>query len=245
VLPTPRPDAEEAAFRLKEMQLFTSFPAASKPRRIFLQGAVALLAAAALVALPQAVRAQAPLKPDVDLAEFMKPGEIPDMVLGKEDAPYTIVEYSSMTCPHCAAFHKTVLPKLKEKYIDTGKARYIIREFPLDNVAAAAFMLGRCVDQAKYFDFIDLLYANQEEWAFKDNPLPGLQKFSKQVGFTEEKFNECLKDEKLLNHIEWVRDRGSKQFGVKATPTFFINGQKLKGVELDAFEKVMGADGKS
>src|SRR5688572_16457272 len=115
----------------------------------------ALMAAALILPVADA-RAQAPLKPDVDMAEFMKAGDLPENAMGKEDAPFTIVEYSSMTCPHCARFHKDVLPELKKKYIDTGKARYIIREFPLDNVAAAAFMLSRCVDQAKYFDFIDL-----------------------------------------------------------------------------------------
>jgi protein-disulfide isomerase len=209
-------------------------------------GAAALLAAA-LTGLPASdARAQAPLKPDVDVAELMKPGELADYVLGKADAPYTIVEYSSMTCPHCASFHTKVLPEVKKKYIDTGKAKYIIREFPLDNVAAAAFMLARCVDQAKYFDFVDLLYANQQEWAFENNPLPSLQKFSKQVGFTEQRFNECLKDEKLLNHIESVRNRGSEKFGVRATPTFFINGQKLKGVDIGDFDKILGgSDGKS
>jgi protein-disulfide isomerase len=242
----PRPDAEELVNRLKEKPLFTSFRSRLPSRRSFLSAAaMLLLAAAPLVFAPGAARAQAPLKPDVDIAELMKQGELPDNVLGKAEAPFTIVEYSSMTCPHCAAFHKQVLPKLKEKYIDTGKAKYIVREFPLDNVAAAAFMLGRCVDQAKYFDFIDLLYSNQEEWAFKDNPIPGLQKFAKQVGFTEARFNECLKDEKLLKYIEWVRERGSKQFGVKATPTFFVNGVRLKGVDQDAFDKVMGGDGKS
>jgi protein-disulfide isomerase len=240
----PSPDADEAVNSLKEMHLFTPFtsPMAFTSRRALL---AMLLAAATFVLAPHDARAQAPLKPDVDVAELMKTGELPDNVLGKPDAPFTIVEYSSMTCPHCAAFHKDVLPKLKQKYIDTGKAKYILREFPLDNVAAAAFMLGRCVDQAKYFDFIDLLYANQEEWAFKQNPLPGLQKFAKQVGFTEERFNECIKDEKLLKHIEWVRERGSKQFTVKATPTFFINGVRLKGVDAEAFDKVMGTDGKS
>jgi protein-disulfide isomerase len=228
--------------------LLTPFfsPMVFASRRRVLSGAIAtLLTAVTLFLAPAGARAQAPLKPDVDVAELMKTDDLPDNVMGKADAPYTIVEYSSMTCPHCAAFHKEVLPKIKAKYIDTGKAKYIIREFPLDSVAAAAFMLARCVDPSKYFEFVDLLYSNQEEWAFKDNPIPGLQKFAKQVGFTEEKFNECLKDAKLLKHVEWVRDRGSKLFGVKATPTFFINGVRLKGVDADAFDKIMGGDTKS
>jgi protein-disulfide isomerase len=206
----------------------------------------ALLAISALAFPATEARAQAPIKPDVDMAEFMKPGALPENAMGKEDAPFTIVEYSSMTCPHCARFHKDVLPELKKKYIDTGKARYIVREFPLDNVAAAAFMLARCIDQAKYFDFIDLLYVNQEEWAFGGNPLPGLQKFAKQVGFTEERFNQCLADEKTLAHIEAVRNQANTQFNVRATPTFFINGKKLDGVAIADFDKVLGGEaGKS
>lgn len=241
------PHAEEGRQSLKEIEVFTLFtaPAALVTRRLAIIAGAAAFLAATIGAGPFDARAQAPLKPDVDLTEFMKTGELSDNVLGNADAPYTIVEYSSMTCPHCASFHKDVLPELKKKYIDTGKAKYIVREFPLDNVAGAAFMLGRCVDKAKYFDFIDLLYANQEEWAFKDNPLPGLQKFAVQTGFTEDRFNECLKDEALLKHIEWVRDRGSKEFGVRATPTFFVNGQRLKGTTIDAFDKVINADGKS
>lgn len=222
-----------------------SFEKTSLSRRTLLMAGALLTAA--FVSLPaQKGHAQAPLKADVDVEALMKTGDVPDMVLGKEDAPYTIVEYSSMTCPHCAHFHKEVLPEVKKKYIDTGKAKYIIREFPLDNVAAAAFMLARCVDGSKYFEFVDLLYANQEEWAFGGNPLPGLQKFSKQVGFTEERFNQCLKDEKMLKHIEQVRNKANDDFGVKATPTFFVNGKRLDGVTIEAFDKVLGgSDGKS
>ena len=213
-------------------------------RRTLVTGAIASMA---LLASPgMNAWAQAPIKPDVDLEKFMDTGPIADNVLGKADAPYTIVEYSSMTCPHCAHFHKEVLPEVKTKYIDTGKAKYIIREFPLDNVAAAAFMLARCVDGDKYFDFVDLLYANQEEWAFGGNPIPSLQKFSKQVGFTEERFNQCLADEKVLKNIQDVRDKASNEFDVRATPTIFINGKKLDGVDIEAFEKIMGsAEGKS
>lgn len=208
--------------------------------------AVATISAITAFATPQA-GAQAQLKPDVNVEALMKAGELPDIVMGKEDAPYTIVEYSSMTCPHCANFHKDVLPEVKKKYIDTGIAKYVLREFPFDNVAAAAFMLARCVDESKYYEFVDLLYANQEEWAFGGNPLPALQKFSKQAGFTEARFNECLRDEKLLKHVEWVRDRGHNEFGVKATPTFFINGKRLDNHSIADFDAILGnaSSGKS
>ena len=202
----------------------------------------AITAISAITALSAPIAsAQAPLEPDVNVEALMKAGELPDIVMGKEDAPYTIVEYSSMTCPHCANFHVNVLPEVKKKYIDTGIAKYIIREFPFDNVAAAAFMLARCVDQAKYFDFVDLLYINQEEWAFGGDPLPGLQKFAKQAGFTEARFNECLRDEKVLKHVEWVRNRGHGEFGVRATPTFFINGKRLDSNAISAFDEILSS----
>src|SRR5688572_22774489 len=146
-----------------------------------------------------------------------------------------------MTCPHCAAFHKDVLPALKTKYIETGKVKYIVREFPLDNVAATAAMLSRCVEPAKFIDFVDLLYSRQDDWA-NNRALTELQKFAKQVGFTEERFNTCVRDEKALKHIEWVRDRGNKQFGVKATPSFFVNGRRIKGAAtIEKFDELIAA----
>lgn len=208
------------------------------------QMTLAAFAAVAAFAVASATLpvAAAPLaeNADIKVEELMKPGELPDYVLGKEDAPNTIVEYSSLTCPHCADFHRDVLTKIKLKYIDTGKAKYILREFPLDNVAAAGFMLGRCVDKAKYYDFIEMLYANQEAWAFKDQPLVELQKFSKQAGFTDDSFTQCLRDEKNLKHIEWVRERGNKSFAIHATPTFFINGKRLKGGNgIEKFDEIL------
>jgi protein-disulfide isomerase len=220
---------------VKELSLGRKF---SLRRRALLGALAAVLSLAALGATPAAWAA--PEKLDMDVTELMKQGDLPDMVLGKADAPNTIVEYSSLTCPHCADFHKNELPKLKAKYIDTGKVKYILREFPLDNLAAAGFMLGRCVDPAKHFELIELLYTRQEEWAFKKDPVPELQKFARQVGFTEERFNQCIADEKILKYIEWVRERGNKEFGIRATPTFIINGRKLKGAStLDAFEAIL------
>ncbi len=217
-------------------------------RRIFLilGSAFAVIVAAALsLSTISPVVAEA-TKPDVNLDELMKKGDLPENVLGNADAPVTIIEYSSMTCPHCAAFHKEVLPLIKSKYIDTGKVRYIIREFPLDNVAATAAMLARCVDPAKYFEFVNMLYTRQEDWAYKDQPLPELQKLSKQAGFTEERFKQCSTDEKVLNYISWVRDRANKQFGVRATPSFFVNGKRIKGAAtIQKFDELIAAEAKS
>jgi len=175
---------------------------------------------------------------EISVEELLKPGPLPDLVIGNADAPITVVEYASMTCGHCANFHTKVFPTLKEKYVDTGKVRFIMREFPLDNLAAAASMLARCAGEGKSFPMISALFAKQDDWAFvKGDPRPELLKFAKQAGFTQESFEKCLTDQKLLEDISAVRSRGADTFGVNATPTFFVNGNKLNGVALEDFEK--------
>ena len=125
-------------------------------------------------------------------------------VLGKANAPITFIEYSSMSCPHCAQFHKNVLPDLKKNYIDKGHVRYIIREFPLNPLATAAFMLARCAGRDQYFPVVETLYAKQDEWLIR-NPVPVLKNITKQIGFTEESFNKCLEDKVLERKILKVR----------------------------------------
>jgi len=164
----------------------------------------------------------------VDVAKLMQPGPLPDMQLGKDDAPVTIVEYASMTCPHCAHFDITTLPELKKKYIDAGKARLILREFPFDPRAEAGFMLARC-SQDKYFAMVDVLFHQQDNWARANDAKTALLQLSKLAGFTQESFEACLTDQKLLDQIRAVKNRGEKDFGVDATPTFFINGKKYPG----------------
>ena len=183
-----------------------------------------------------------PAHADSSMSELMKKGPLPENIIGSETAPVTIIEYSSMTCPHCANFHKEVLPGLKEKYIDTGKVRYIIREFPLDNLAAAAFMLARCSGPKKYFPVVEAFYAKQQVWAFgkEGTPVDRLFDMAKQTGFTRANFDKCLSDQKLLDGIVAIRERGSKSFGVTSTPTFFVNGKLLKGGRnLKAIEDLM------
>lgn len=164
-----------------------------------------------------------------------------DNVMGKDDAPVTIIEYSSMTCPHCAEFHKDTLPSLKSQYIDTGKVKYILREFPLDQLAAAAFMLGRCLDKKEgYFDFIDMLYERQREWAFSDDRVNALKNLAKQAGFTDESFKACLDDKALYAQVLAVKNNGSEEFRIQSTPTFFVNGTRLEGAQpLSEFEKLI------
>jgi protein-disulfide isomerase len=144
-----------------------------------------------------------------------------------------IVEYASMTCGHCAAFHKDVYPTLKKDFIDTGKVRFILREFPLDERAAAAFMLARALDD-KRDAAVDFLFAQQKNWAFTDTPFESLANIVKQMGIGQAKFESTLKDEKLQQAVYAVAEKGSK-FGVRATPTFFINGVRYDG-RMDAAE---------
>jgi protein-disulfide isomerase len=165
----------------------------------------------------------------VDEDELLKPGPLGDKTLGDEAAPVTIIEYASMTCGHCANFHERTWPDLKKDYIETGKVRFIFREFPLDPVASAAFMLARCAPQEKYFDIVDIMFEEQRAWAFTDNPYQSLLDFSKQIGFTQESFEECLTNQGLLDAVNAVRERGANEFGVNSTPTFFINGEKHSG----------------
>jgi protein-disulfide isomerase len=186
-------------------------------------------------------------KKDPDVAELMAPGPLPDMVLGKPDAPYTIVEYASMTCSHCARFHNTVLPELKTKYIDTGQAKLILREFPLDGLAVAAFMLARCSGPDRYYPMVGGLFETQETWA-----VPGgdgkekLLLIAKQAGFSKERFDQCVADKDMFNKIVEVRQQAHDQFGVDSTPSFFINGKRLTGEhELKDFEAMLAGSGNS
>jgi protein-disulfide isomerase len=165
---------------------------------------------------------------EADVAELAKAGPDGDVALGSDKAPVTIIEYASMTCPHCAHFSTTTLPELQKRYIDTGKVRFIFREFPLDSLAAAGFMLARCAGKDKFMPVIETLFAKQPEWMVQ-KPLDPLRSIAKQFGFTEQTFNECLANQKVLDGIQDVRDRAATKLGVNSTPTFFINGKKFTG----------------
>ena len=178
----------------------------------------------------------------VSVDELMQPGPLPDLVFGSANAPITLVEYASLTCPHCAAFHVNVMPKLREKYISPGKVRLVLREFPLDNLAAAAAMLGRCAGEGKAFALFAVLFARQNEWAFVPRPVAELFRFARLADFTKASFDACLRDQKLLDDIATVRAHASKAFGVTVTPTFFVNGQRLeRGATFEDFEKAFAA----
>jgi protein-disulfide isomerase len=164
-------------------------------------------------------------------SDVAKPVSLPDMALGPANAPVTITEFASMTCPHCAAFNETVFPKIKSEYIDTGKIRYVFREFPLDIKAAAGSMLARCIakdDASKYFAVIDMLFKQQNDWVTK-NTTETLTRIGKQAGLSQKGVEDCLKDQALLDKIAADQKYASEVLKVDSTPTFFINGEKIKG----------------
>lgn len=207
-------------------------------RQLLLAGTagIALLAASAIGMGHLAPLAASP----VDSEELATPGPLGERALGDPDAPVTIVEYASLTCSHCAQFHKLTYPQLKEKYIDTGQVYFIFREFPLDPVATAAFMLTRCVPEEQYFPFVDALFANLDVWAYTNDRVAGLKQMGRQVGITEEKFEACLTNQELLDGVNWVKQRGAEQFDVNSTPTFFVNGEIHRGaLPFEQFEKLI------
>lgn len=174
------------------------------------------------------------------LAEVLKAGPLPEIAIGRADAPVTIVKYMSLTCPYCRRFQLETYPQLKRELIDTGKVRFILREFPLDNLAAAGAMLARCAGGDKTYPLIEVLFAKQDSWVVRSNPVPKLFEIAKQAGFTQESFDKCLTDQKLLDGITGTRDRANKSLGVRSTPTFFINGKKLaEAPTVEAFDKVL------
>ena len=176
---------------------------------------------------------------DANVAELHKAGPLGDKVLGSDKAPVTIVEYASVTCGACAAFHTQTYPTLKSKYIDTGKVRLIMREFPTAPapVAIGGFMLARCANE-KYFPLLEAIFEQQRSWS--QDPYNGFLRIARQAGFTQESFDACLKDSKVAEQIQQVAERGNVEFKVESTPTFFINGKKYVGVlSVAELEKIL------
>ena len=198
-----------------------------------LAAAKAAIASLLLTAMPAQAQSY-----DVD--DLMAPSNLEEIAVGSENAPVTVIEYFSLTCGHCANFHKTTYKDLKEKYIDTGKVRFVLREFPLDPYAHAAAKLVRCTPGGKSEAMISALLATQRGWAYSDNQIGALFTISRQAGFTEDSFKECLTNQQLHDDVTAVRERGEKEFGVRSTPTFFVNGEKHTGALSSAeFDKIL------
>ena len=164
-----------------------------------------------------------------------------DRVVGNEEAPITIIEYASMTCSHCATFHNETYPQLKEKYIDTGKVRYILREFPLDQFATAAFLTAHCIGDDKYYAAIDLLFEEQNTWivARPENRQDALAAVARKAGVGRAQFDSCLEDESLYERVKTVQESG-RSLGVRSTPTFFVNGERYAGaLSFERFEEIL------
>lgn len=183
--------------------------------------------------------AQAPSKPGPDAAKLLAP-TAQDRILGKPDAPITIVEYASLTCPHCAHFDKDVLPKLKQKWIDTGKAKLILRDFPLDEPAMRAAMVARCAPPDRFYPLVDTFFADQEKWMTAKDYRAALERLAKLGGVGDKEFKTCISDKKLEDQVAGSRLAAAKDLGVDATPTFFVNGSKYDGAPtLEAFDQLL------
>jgi protein-disulfide isomerase len=199
-----------------------------KPRNILLAAAIGGIAALAAIWLPAGpVRAQ-------DMALYED-----DRILGSAEAPITIIEYSSLTCPHCAAFHADALPQIKETWIADGRARLVYRHFPLDAAALRAAAVANCIEGARYFGFLDLLFKSQKRWIKSGDPLKALGQMARLAGLSQEKFEACANDEAEMDRILERRQDGVKTYGVQSTPTLIVNGRKVEGARsFDYMEKI-------
>lgn len=162
------------------------------------------------------------------LAEVMQPaGPLPEMSLGRADAPVTIIKYASMTCPFCRQFQIEAFPELKRQYIDTGKVRFILREFPIGFQSGLATIAKRCVGEARYFQAYDRLMRQQNQWASQEIRPEPIVKAMRDLGLTAEKLEACRQDKALVAGLDAVKQRG-RLLGIVGTPNFFINGKLIK-----------------
>lgn len=183
-----------------------------------------LLSAASLALLPLLPRLNPALAADAETVDDS------DRVIGDADAPITIIEYASLTCPHCASFHTDTLPQLKSEWLDEGKARLVYRHYPLDRLALRAAMVTDCLEKDRaFFGLLDTLFKSQQDWARADDPIAALQKHARLAGLSEERFNSCIEDEGILDAILAKLEQARETYEVQSTPTFFINGRKVEG----------------
>ena len=197
-----------------------------------------LAATVALAVSAGAPQAQEPPAPSGEVADLRIDDS--DYALGPADAKVVVVEYASLTCPHCAGFHKNVLPGIKKGFIDAGKVRYVYRDFPLDRVALAAASIARCAGRPNFFGFIETFYATQDRWARASDPIAALEKLARLGGMSKEKFDGCFGDAAVGDEILKRRLEASEDFKVTGTPTLFVNGKRYGAMSLDQFETLLG-----
>jgi protein-disulfide isomerase len=203
---------------------------------------IGALAMTSGLAMCGAAGAQTAPKPDstVDMAKALAPGPLPELSIG-DAAGLPLIEYGSATCPHCAHFDRDVWPAFKKTYVDTGKVRYIFREYSRNNLDVAAFMLARCVGDDKVFATIELLFASQDSWAFGNNPLEGLMTALRPTGMSREKATACLNDQARADAVAQIAKTADETFKISGTPSFIIDGKVYGGAlsneELDAILK--------
>jgi protein-disulfide isomerase len=161
-------------------------------------------------------------------AELLQPGPLGEREYGNPNAPVTIIEYASLTCPHCRNYHAKVFPKVKRAYIDTGQVRYIIREFPIGHTAGKAAIITRCVPKDKYLPLVTAFLARQPEWVSQEVRPDALYKVAKSSGISRAEFDKCLSNQAIIDGLTEVKQRG-RTYGVIGTPTLFINGKKAQG----------------
>ncbi len=199
-------------------------------RRTFL----AIAAAGALALYPALSLAQT-----LDAQELAAPGQLGDKVLGSADAPVTVIEYGSFTCPHCAHFSNDVFPDFKLKYIDSGQVRFVFREFLRNGVDVAISAMARCAPADDYFKVVDDFFATQDQWMRADNLRDAIFQKSKAYGFTQASFDACLSNQSLLEAFDASMKR-AEGYGVTGTPTFFINGVKEVGaLPMEDWDKIL------
>jgi protein-disulfide isomerase len=216
--------------------------------------AAALFAAAALIAPPSAAADKPLAHQEIEIAQA-SPAAQPtdanrgprrengDMVIGAANAPVTIIEYASLTCPHCARFHNETLPKLKSEYVETGKVKYVFRDFPLDRVALSAATIAQCAGPELYFTFLDVFFQQQPNWTRGNDTeamLASLRRLARMGGMSDDQIDDCLKNKQMQDAVLASRMGGETQFQVRSTPTLIINGERHAGaLSFDELEKII------
>ena len=180
------------------------------------------------------------LLPAVAFAEILSTEEaLSERVIGNSDAPITIIEYASLTCPHCASFHAETLPEIKKDWIETGKAKMIFRDYPLDKYAASGAMIARCAPKDKYFIFLNAFYAQQKNWSSAPDPIKVLTQLAGLGGMSKQDVNACLENEALQDGILQMRLEGQMEYSIDSTPSFVINGKKISNLPYDDFKDIL------